>query len=260
MQNEIKNFPGNPISLAIKLIGVGKRGSRHLSQEIIELVKQEVMSIRKIDTQYAIQLGAFLSVLGIKENDENEEKFFDELLSYFSKKTDLGFSREEQSDYHFEILTNYLFPNIEAKLKSSMASVFFGNEIKESEFGQISRLLFAPVVKESEVEVYAARAFVTSIIRYRYTAKKEYFGLYRSFIKEPNQRNKVISDLKIQLGTWAERYRAAAMGSKDDIDAIAGYHKTFAELLRINGDIIALDPDAELPDHDMPRVYVDFWL
>ena len=74
-----------------------------------------------------------------------------------------------------------------------------------------------------------------------------------------NQRNRVIDDLQIELGYCAERYRSVATGSKDDVESIAEYHKTFAELLRINGKIIALDPDAELPDAEMPKDYVDFW-
>jgi len=71
-----------------------------------------------------------------------------------------------------------------------------------------------------------------------------------------NQRNKVIDDLQIELGQLAGNYRASAAGSKKEI---LDYHKTFAELLRINGKVIALDPDSELPDEDMPKVYVDYW-
>ena len=71
-----------------------------------------------------------------------------------------------------------------------------------------------------------------------------------------NQRNKVIDDLQIELGQLAGNYRASAVGSKKEI---LDYHETFAELLRINGKVVGLDPDSELPDEDMPKVYVDYW-
>lgn len=73
------------------------------------------------------------------------------------------------------------------------------------------------------------------------------------------QRAKVIEDLEIQLGNWATKYRMAPKGSEADAEAIQGYHRVFAELLRVTGRPIGLDPDSELPDEDMPRAYVDYW-
>ncbi|WP_299220238.1 hypothetical protein [uncultured Aquimarina sp.] len=70
-------------------------------------------------------------------------------------------------------------------------------------------------------------------------------------------RHQVIENLQIQLGYCAERYRASA---SDDKETIIEYHKVFQELIRITGTIIGLDPDSELPDKDMPKDYVDFWL
>lgn len=73
------------------------------------------------------------------------------------------------------------------------------------------------------------------------------------------QRAKVIEDLEIQLGNCATRYRSAPKGSAQNTDAIQEYHRVFAELLRITGKVIGLDPDAELLDEDMPKAYVDYW-
>lgn len=75
-----------------------------------------------------------------------------------------------------------------------------------------------------------------------------------------DQRAKVMEDLEIQLANCAARYRGAPAGSKEDADAIAEYHRVFDELLRVAGKPVGLDPDAELPDDLMPKVYVDYWL
>ena len=75
-----------------------------------------------------------------------------------------------------------------------------------------------------------------------------------------DQRAKVMEDLEIQLANCAARYRGAPAGSKEDADAIAEYHRVFDELLRVAGKPVGLDPDAELPDDLMPKVYVNYWL
>lgn len=41
---------------------------------------------------------------------------------------------------------------------------------------------------------------------------------------------------------------------------IEHYHETYYKMVKLNKGIIALDPDAELPDSLMPKEYVDFWL
>lgn len=74
------------------------------------------------------------------------------------------------------------------------------------------------------------------------------------------QRNQVIEDLQIKLGRYATKYRSAIPNSPSDKQALADYYETFEELVRINGSIIGLDPDSELPDRLMPKAYVDFWL
>lgn len=74
------------------------------------------------------------------------------------------------------------------------------------------------------------------------------------------QRNQVIENLQIKLGRCAEKYRAAIPNSPSDKQALADYYETYNELVRVNGGIIALDPDAELPDDLMPKDYVDYWL
>ncbi len=74
------------------------------------------------------------------------------------------------------------------------------------------------------------------------------------------QRNQIIENLQIKLGQCAVKYRSAMPNSPSDNRALTEYYETFDELIRINGGIIALDPDSELPDRLMPKEYVDFWL
>lgn len=74
------------------------------------------------------------------------------------------------------------------------------------------------------------------------------------------QQNTLIENLQIKLGRCAEKYRAAIPNSPSDKQALADYYETYNELVRVNGGIIALDPDAELPDDLMPKDYVDYWL
>ena len=74
-----------------------------------------------------------------------------------------------------------------------------------------------------------------------------------------DQREKVILDIRIQLGDWATKYRGAPSGSAQNDAAIQGYHRVFDELLRVVGEVVVLAPDSTLLDEDMPKVYVDFW-
>ena len=74
------------------------------------------------------------------------------------------------------------------------------------------------------------------------------------------ENSKTIDDLEIELSNLAMKYRSAEENSTQHYDALNAYHTTFKELTKLNGGIKALDPDAELPDHLMPKEYVDYWL
>lgn len=66
--------------------------------------------------------------------------------------------------------------------------------------------------------------------------------------------------LQMRLSKFAAQYRSSDEGSDLEKQVLAEYYKTFQQLVELNGNIVALDPDAELPDHLMPKVYIDFWL
>lgn len=75
-----------------------------------------------------------------------------------------------------------------------------------------------------------------------------------------NQRQQVIDRLQSDLGRLAERYRSLPENSILNDKVIEDYQDLYRELVRVNGKIIALDPDSELPDRLMPKEYVDYWL
>ena len=56
------------------------------------------------------------------------------------------------------------------------------------------------------------------------------------------------------------QYRSAEENSTQHYEALKAYYATFKELTRLNGGIKALDLDAELPDHLMPKEYINYWL
>ncbi len=74
-----------------------------------------------------------------------------------------------------------------------------------------------------------------------------------------NNNSDIIESLQIKLSHLATEFRAS-VGDTEELKVLNEYYSTFQQLVELNGGIIALDPDAELPDHFMPKAYVDFWL
>ncbi|MDR7212071.1 hypothetical protein [Flavobacterium piscis] len=66
--------------------------------------------------------------------------------------------------------------------------------------------------------------------------------------------------LQIKLGNLAAQYRSSSEGSPEHYQALNEYYAAFQELVQLCGKIVGLDPDAELPDHLMPKEYVEYWL
>jgi hypothetical protein len=70
----------------------------------------------------------------------------------------------------------------------------------------------------------------------------------------------LIERLQMELSDLAMQYRSSEKYSEAHHQALYGYYKTFQQVVKLNGGIFALDPDAELPDELMPKEYVDYWL
>lgn len=66
--------------------------------------------------------------------------------------------------------------------------------------------------------------------------------------------------LQIKLGKLAVQYRSSLEESPEHYHALNEYYAVFQELVQLCGEIVALDPDAELPDNLMPKEYVEYWL
>lgn len=69
-----------------------------------------------------------------------------------------------------------------------------------------------------------------------------------------------IERLQMRLSDLAAQYRSSEEDSELHHQALNEYYKIFHELVELNGGIIGLDPDAELPDRLMPQEYVEYWL
>jgi len=69
-----------------------------------------------------------------------------------------------------------------------------------------------------------------------------------------------IAGLQMKLSNLAAQYRSAEENSELHHKALKEYYSTFEKIVELNGGILALDPDAELPDSFMPKAYVDYWL
>lgn len=69
-----------------------------------------------------------------------------------------------------------------------------------------------------------------------------------------------LDGLQIKLSRLAAQYRSAEEHSELHHQVVQEYYSTFEKLVELNGGILALDPDAELPDAFMPKAYVDYWL
>lgn len=69
-----------------------------------------------------------------------------------------------------------------------------------------------------------------------------------------------IDNLHIKLANLATQYRSSLEESPEHHNTLNEYYAVFQELVQFCGEIVALDPDAELPDRLMPKEYIEFWL
>lgn len=69
-----------------------------------------------------------------------------------------------------------------------------------------------------------------------------------------------VENLHIKLANLATQYRSSLEGSPEHYQVLHEYYALFNELVLLCGEIVALEPDAELPDHYMPKEYVEYWL
>ncbi len=82
-------------------------------------------------------------------------------------------------------------------------------------------------------------------------------------VKEILKNNGKINEidfLQTELAVVASMYRSEPENSTNENNILKRYTTIFNKLIELNKGIIALDPDAELPDSLMPKEYVDFWL
>lgn len=83
--------------------------------------------------------------------------------------------------------------------------------------------------------------------------------IVKNILKNNGKINE-IDFLQTELAVVASMYHSEPENSPNGNNILKRYTTIFNKLIELNKGIIALDPDAELPDSLMPREYVDFWL
>lgn len=83
-------------------------------------------------------------------------------------------------------------------------------------------------------------------------------NIVQEILKNKGEINEV-DFLETQLGRLSMMYRSESTENATK-KIIEHYHETYYKMVKLNKGIIALDPDAELPDYLMPKEYVEYWL
>jgi anthranilate phosphoribosyltransferase len=149
----------DPISLGIKAVGIGRRGSKPLTPELVE----NILTALKADTVPAVAKGAFFGALVIKGITPEER----ELAEAFEPGTFDDLSK----------LTEALAGDAPDFVKVFCARLLSGKTLNTDEAEQLGDFLFTAQPGDG------ARGMVASILRVRYETADEYEGLWRSMQK-----------------------------------------------------------------------------
>jgi anthranilate phosphoribosyltransferase len=137
----------------IKLVGIGKHGSKDLPEDLIEEIVREIQSGRA----YSLQVGAFFGALLTKGITSTEK----------SLETKLGF----HSLNHPEQVYSEICPDVPQYVKDIGVKLLSGKYLNKNESTQLGAYLFSDEPGE------ALRGMAASILRIRYETDEEYEGL-----------------------------------------------------------------------------------
>lgn len=149
----------DPISLGIKAVGIGRRGSKPLSPDLIE----DILAELKSGAASATAKGAFFGALLIKGMTPEEHK----LAEAFKPGMFDDLSQ----------LTEALAGNAPDFVKTFCVRLLHGEILNKHEAEQLGDFLFTDQPGDG------ARGMVASILRVRYESADEYEGLLRSMHK-----------------------------------------------------------------------------
>ncbi|MEZ0485933.1 anthranilate phosphoribosyltransferase [Fibrella aquatica] len=160
--NEAINvIPGEtPLGRAIKLIGIGKYGSKPMPPDLIAECRDSLLS----GTAHPLQVGAFIGALLTKGLTDEE------------RTLETCFGRDAFS--HPTFLVNKLCPELPVNLLPLATKLLRGQHLQVSEARQLGDYLFGDFSSEHDCETF--RGLAASIMRVRHETNDEYHGLYQA--------------------------------------------------------------------------------
>ena len=157
-------LPGEtPLGRAIKLIGIGKYGSKPMPAELITECRENLLS----GTAHPLQVGAFIGALLTKGPTAEE------------RTLETCFGREAFS--HPTFLVNKLCPDLPVNLLPVATKLLRGQLLQVSEARQLGDYLFGDFAPEHDCETF--RGMAVSIMRVRHETNDEYQGLYQAVME-----------------------------------------------------------------------------
>ncbi|MEZ0538524.1 anthranilate phosphoribosyltransferase [Fibrella arboris] len=148
---------------AIKLIGIGKYGSKPMPPELITECRESLLS----GTAHPLQVGAFIGALLTKGLTEAE------------RTLETCFGRDAFS--HPTFLVNKLCPELPVNLLPIATKLVRGQHLQISEARQLGDYLFGDFPPEQDCETF--RGLAASIMRVRHETNDEYQGLYQAVME-----------------------------------------------------------------------------
>jgi anthranilate phosphoribosyltransferase len=160
----------------VKLIGIGKHGSKKLPDELVVNIKEELM----LGQSPAILVGAFYGALMMKDTEPSYK-----VLEEYSGNGSLT---------QASVLWNNVFSDAPASLMPLGIKLLNKETLTKEEAITIGRFLF------SDEKGEAFRGMIVSVLRIRYESDEEYQGMYAAILENAPQA-KVVFDKKqiIQL-------------------------------------------------------------
>lgn len=153
--------PGEtPLGRAIKLIGIGKYGSKPMPAELIAECRESLLS----GMAHPLQIGAFIGALLTKGLTDEE------------RTLEACFGRDAFS--HPTFLVNKLCPELPVNLLPIATKLLRGQHLQVSEARQLGDYLFGEFSAEQDCETF--RGMAASIMRVRHETNDEYNGLYQA--------------------------------------------------------------------------------
>ncbi|RYF77093.1 MAG: anthranilate phosphoribosyltransferase [Cytophagaceae bacterium] len=157
-------LPGEtPLGRAIKLIGIGKYGSKPMPPELIAECRASLLS----GTAHPLQVGAFIGALLTKGLTDEE------------RTLETCFGRDAFS--HPTFLVNKLCPELPVNLLPIATKLVRGQHLQVSEARQLGDYLFGDFAPDQDCETF--RGLAASIMRVRHETNDEYQGLYQAVME-----------------------------------------------------------------------------